>query len=208
VALQRAYGREEKDARRQTILAAAESLFIVARSLPTAADIAAAAGLAKGTLYLYFRSREDIFAEILREDWAVVLNALDQGVQPDRSPPGVVTAFIDGLVTAIAGRPNLMPLDAMLAELKKGMSDGARQQFHDVTSQGIAKLGHSLDGALGLPSSRGVQLLVRSHAFARGLWQSLDSIDPDCAVAEMLMPTFSGELREALREYWRGALTA
>ncbi len=53
---------------------------------------------------------------------------------------------------------------------------------------------------------RGTQLLVRSHAFARGLWQSMDSIDPDCDVATKLMPNFAGELRAALTEYWRGAL--
>ena len=205
MAAPRAYGDAAKDARRQLILDAADRLFGNERVLPSAAQIAEAAGLAKGTIYLYFRSREDMFATLLREKWAIILEALDARVAPIETPADVVAAVIDGLVTLIEAQPGLMPLDAMLAELKTGMSEEARVQFHTVTSERIAKLATSLDRGLSLPAGRGVQLLVRTHAFARGLWQSFDGLEVACDVAAM-MPLFSSELRAALVEYWRGAL--
>src|SRR5258707_14774994 len=51
------------------ILAAARKVF-AKRGFDTATvdDIAAAAGVAKGTLYLYFRSKREIYLEALRRD--------------------------------------------------------------------------------------------------------------------------------------------
>lgn len=74
----RAYGREEKQERREEILATAHRLFTSGEGdLPSAADLAAGAGIAKGTLYLYYATREEIFASLLRSGWA---NLLDRDV--------------------------------------------------------------------------------------------------------------------------------
>ena len=48
----RALDGDDKEARRQTILNAAERLFNERHDLANVADVAAAAGLAKGTVYL------------------------------------------------------------------------------------------------------------------------------------------------------------
>ena len=63
----RAYGKEDKQERRDEILAAARHLFTAGGGdLPSVADIAKRAGIAKGTLYLYYSTREEIFASLLR----------------------------------------------------------------------------------------------------------------------------------------------
>jgi AcrR family transcriptional regulator len=208
VKTQRAYGEADKQARRRTILAAAETLFRPGQPLPSAADIAAASDLAKGTVYIYYRSREDIFATLLESWWADIIVILEGKVTSAAPASQVPSAFIENLASLIEGKPKLMPLDAMLSVLRAGMSPEVSKWYHDTTSAQIERLGGVLDQALRVSPGRGVQLLIRSHAFARGLWQGLGYMDPSYKIASALRPNFSEELMEALEQYWRGALAA
>ena len=54
--------------RRQLLAAAAGRLDAAGYAATTMAEVAAAAGLAKGTTYLYFRSKEELFLELLLEE--------------------------------------------------------------------------------------------------------------------------------------------
>ena len=55
----------EKQQRKEEIIQAAESVFYsLGLDQATMDDIAAKAELSKGTLYLYFRSKEDLFFEV------------------------------------------------------------------------------------------------------------------------------------------------
>jgi len=61
----------EKDARREEIISAAESIFFTkGLSESTMDEIAEAAELSKGTLYLYYKSKEDLYL-------AVVMKGMD-----------------------------------------------------------------------------------------------------------------------------------
>lgn len=58
----RATNPEDKELRREAILDAAEQLWLTEpEHMANMAEIAAAAELAKGTVYLYFRSKEELF---------------------------------------------------------------------------------------------------------------------------------------------------
>ena len=58
----------EKQQRKQEIIQAAEKVFYsMGLDQATMDDIAAKAELSKGTLYLYFRSKEDLFFEVARK---------------------------------------------------------------------------------------------------------------------------------------------
>jgi AcrR family transcriptional regulator len=46
--------------------------------LPAASEIAAAAGLAKSTVYIYFRTKGAIFAAILLDGWGAVFEQLER----------------------------------------------------------------------------------------------------------------------------------
>ena len=61
----RATNPEDKEQRREAILDAAEQLWLSQpERTSNVAEIASAAGLAKGTVYLYFRSKEELFLGI------------------------------------------------------------------------------------------------------------------------------------------------
>lgn len=70
-----------KDARPQELLAAALDLF-VERGYAAARldDVAARAGVSKGTLYLYFANKEDLFKAVVRAHLVPVLDRAEQAV--------------------------------------------------------------------------------------------------------------------------------
>ncbi len=99
-------------ARRDQIVAAAAACF--ARSgyhVTTMADIAEAAGVSKGTPYLYFPGKEALFAA-LHDDWDCGLAAsVDAAVaalsEPARrSPRRVLRAIASGVAAHVAGNPS------------------------------------------------------------------------------------------------------
>lgn len=105
---ERALAREDKQARRAVILSAARTLFNEGDgNLPTASQVAAASGLAKGTVYLYFQTKEEIFANLLLKGWIPVMGAVDgifrasKGRRSDK-----VQAFIGVLWTTWTGTPS------------------------------------------------------------------------------------------------------
>lgn len=213
---QRALAQDDKLARRAAILAAARGLFLAdSHQLPSAARIAEAAGLAKGTVYLYFRTKEEIFVALLSEELGSLLAeaaavfdaAADQG-------EAVLARFIDHFVAYLDAHPELLRLDAMAySVLEQNLSDEQLRAFKLDLTHALARAGTAVDRALGLPAGRGGSLLLRSYALTRGLWQSLDYpcklrtllADP---VFALLRPDFRTELPHALAEYWRGALAA
>ena len=76
---------QRRTARRDAILAAAQEVF--ARKGfdgATIADIASAAGVASGTVYLYYESKIDMFAALNARLWEVVIGAMrDADAPPD-----------------------------------------------------------------------------------------------------------------------------
>src|SRR5271157_5377810 len=60
-----ALSEEERFSRRAALLDAALRLYREQGTLPTVSSIAKAAGIAKGAVYLWFRSKEEIFVALL-----------------------------------------------------------------------------------------------------------------------------------------------
>lgn len=207
-----AHALEDKLARRQAILDAARRLFREGTGdLPAVSDIAAAAGLAKGTVYLYFRTREEIFCELLVQIWIDLLGEIGgvfdaaEGTRPTR-----VTAHLDHLTAYLQRTPEALRLDALAYGLKRNIDPAVQQEQNLRFSAAAEAAGAEADRALQLAPGRGVQMLMRSYAFMRGLWQMTEhqlgregAADP---VLSPLFPTFIPTLREALEDYWRGAL--
>ena len=210
-----AHALEDKAARRAAILQAANALFAAGEGrLPTAAEIASAAGLAKGTVYLYFRTKEEIFSALLLEGWSAVMQESQALLQTKKGTRATkVNAFLTTLVAHLEDHPELLRLDALgYGVLERNMlSDALAAHKADYTMR-LEKTGCVIDEALGIPEGRGVQLLMRTYALTRGLWQSYQHTEEillrGVVLSQKLVANpFGIELREALTEYWRGALS-
>jgi AcrR family transcriptional regulator len=88
-----AHAKEDKEARRDDILGAALALFLKdTRRLPPVAAIAAEAGLAKGTVYIYFETKEQIFASLLYREWDALLAEVALSFAEGSGPSEVLVA--------------------------------------------------------------------------------------------------------------------
>ncbi|MGI4745554.1 MAG: TetR family transcriptional regulator [Janthinobacterium lividum] len=207
--MKRAYGDAGKDQRRKSILdAAALLLRRPDGGLPSAAEIAAASGLAKGTLYIYFRTKEEIFAALLLHLWEPALAALEEEfMRTDRPVPVRVEAFVLRFVAYVDERPFLLRLDALAKEvIERNMSVSALIAHKEAFLASIEVVSARLENALMLQPGRGFKLLTRTHAMMRGLWQSFG--DPIPELQARHHHAFATELSEALLEYWKGALSS
>jgi AcrR family transcriptional regulator len=76
-----------KEARPQELLAAALDLFVERGYAATRLDdVAARAGVSKGTLYLYFTNKEELFKAVVRENVVPVLGAAEGIVNAYEGP--------------------------------------------------------------------------------------------------------------------------
>ncbi len=212
--VQHAMASEDKQARRKTILNAASALFIAGNgSLPAAAQVAAAAGLAKGTVYLYFRTKEEIFIALLLEGLLTLFGEIEatfkntKGRRRDR-----IAAFLKTYVDYLHQHPELLRLDALgYGVLEKNLEPAKLRDFKFTFAAKLTETGIIVEHALRLSPGHGIRLLMRTFALTRGLWQfshpcqELKNRKDEPALAP-LYPDFNKELTEALTEYWRGAL--
>lgn len=167
VTWKRARDDAQRHERRQTILAIASEL-IARESFPdiNMAEVARRAGLAKGTLYLYFPTKEALFltlAETTLDEW------FDR---VDRALAGRITRSdaADILATAIAATPLLPRLLAILhTVLEHNIGDAQVLKFKRVLGARVVAFGKRLDAALRWPSGTGAAALVRVHAVVIGL---------------------------------------
>lgn len=206
--MKRAQGDADKNERRRSILNAAEVLLRDGGGgLPSAAAIASAGGLAKGTLYIYFRTKEEIFAALLLHLWDPAFSMLvDELTRTDRVVADRIEKFVTGFVSYVDERPFLLRLDAVAKEvIERNMSVNALIAYKEAFGRSIEAVGIQIEAALDLPRGKGFQLVTRSHALMRGLWQSFG--DPLPALESYRHHPFATELRDALIEYWRGALS-
>ena len=213
MAVRRAYGGEDKQARRRVILSAAAALFGDGQGeLPTATAIAQACGLAKGTVYLYFRSKETIFSALLLDGWGEVMGLVQEAFASSSGSCGEdpAAAFLAAYISHLNRHRQLLRLDALRPALEQGLDLAYLADFKRTFVQRLSAGGALIDRRLGLREGKGVKLLMRTHALTCGLWQSLGDGPPDQeAVTDLtvaLHPDFIEELTEALAEYWRGAL--
>ena len=80
-----------KEDRPAELLAAALELFVERGYAATRLDeVAARAGVSKGTLYLYFENKEDLFKTVVRETIVPQLHEMRQGVEGSSEPSAVL----------------------------------------------------------------------------------------------------------------------
>ena len=159
----------QKEARRADILKVALHRFTVTpyESL-SMADTADQAGLAKGTLYLYFKSKEEMFLSIYTQQLAAWFDELDQGLQPggDTSVAGFLKLLGDSLVS----RPELLRLIAILhTQLESKVDAATARRFRLWLDERQRATGALLEKrALFLKPGQGAELLRQIHVLVIG----------------------------------------
>jgi len=170
----RARGDQEKAARRQTILVAAGALFAEnGGEVPSVDQVAKRAGLAKGTVYLYFGAKEEIFLALLTQElqaWRETTAARLQG------PPRSIPEMAQAITLDIVQRRTMLQLAAQChGTLERQVPEAAVLAFKQATSGGLTELGGLIEQRFpALQPGSGPKLLLQIYALVIGLWQLAD----------------------------------
>jgi AcrR family transcriptional regulator len=181
--MRRAYRPDEKSIRREAILAGARELFLAhtfAQLRMT--DLAQCLGLGKGTLYLYFRTKEALFLAVLQtelEAWfAAAVGWLDA------HPRGEPAQVARGLAAELLRRPLLPKLQALLhGVLEQNVPMAEARAFARFLQGGVERVGARLERVLpGLAAGDGALYLLRFHGLVIGC-QTMASRPPELRAA-------------------------
>jgi AcrR family transcriptional regulator len=164
----RARGAAEKDARRDALLASGRQLLSQeAYPSVTMSAVAATAGLAKGTTYLYFPTKEALFLALLREELGAWFDRVAAGL-PTEVP--AVAAFVAG---TLASEPLLLRLLGLLhLTLEANVDAEVIRPWKVWLATRLAEVGAALEAALpSLPRGQGAVAILHLHALTVGLSQ-------------------------------------
>ncbi len=211
----RARAEVDKVQRRAEILRAASEAFADAPyAAVTMADVAQRAGLAKGTVYLYYATKEALFLQLVIEALATWFAEIATELTRERAQLAPA-ALAELLVRTLARRPELTRLLPLLHPvLEQNIDEVLALSFKRSLREQTMAAGAQLEGRfLGFGRGDGVRFLLRLHALVIGLHAMAS---PSPTVARILeLPELEGlridflvELRAtvtALLHGWRAA---
>lgn len=204
--MQRARSGEAKEERREAILATALRMYERDPRFAafTMAALAKEAGLAKGTLYLYFRTKEELFLALLERLFGEWFDDVDGRLARGKTWSGDTVAAL--LAASAAERPTLVWLLAIQGSiLEENVDADAALAFKTRVMGRTGETGAAIEARLAwLAEGGGARLLVRLHALVVGLWQMAEPAavirgvldDPALAAARV---DFARELGHVLR---------
>lgn len=195
----RARNAEEKKRRRTDILNAAERLWL---NKPyhdlSMIQVAREAKLAKGTLYLYFDTKEELFLTLLAEQLQAWLVEVQQALAVQQ--PRTAAECADLLLNHAQPQEPLRRLLILLTTvIDSGVSTELSQNFRRTIMQYVSPIADLL------PFERDVNLRILMHLYALAIgWQLVAqepgaTIFPAGAEPRHVRPTFRPEFQVAFR---------
>ena len=182
--MERARKAEDKRERRNAILEAARGELGRTRVQDLQmAEVARRAGLAKGTLYLYFETREALALGLLEELLDGWFDELERALHGARRPePRKVAQW---MLDALDGRPPLLALLAVLQSvLEHNLPKREARRFKQHLLARVLTAGQLLEEAMKhLAPGEGARLILQANALAVGLY---GMAEPAPVVAEVL----------------------
>lgn len=202
----------DKLERRREILDAAERLFLERpEGLASMDELAEAAGVAKGTLYLYFPSKEEVLVALHERYMAGFFEKLQAALASKR-------AF--GVEDLLAlGRKDIIeqPVRLSLATLVIGLTERnippeSALAFKMRMGERLLAAGQAIDQRFGFQSGEGTRLLNASYALAIGMWQLKGCMGTeryqhllDPKIARVFIKEYPAETNAAILTLWAGA---
>jgi AcrR family transcriptional regulator len=200
-----------KDLRREEILAAALRLFRRRRYEDISiAEVAKESRIAKGTVYLYYGTKEEVFLGLLTKEFADWFDALDRAL----APPSTVRSsavLVEWAIASLAGRDLFLRLIAVMhSVLEQNLELETALQFKRELAVRTQRSGQALESQLGLRAGSGLRLLLQMLAMVIGL-HHMASPDPrvhEAMERDPLLALFRIDFTTELRALLTAALSA
>lgn len=210
VVLHRAVQAEDKAARRAVIIHAAQSLLARdPENFASVAEVAEEAGLAKGTVYLYFKTKEEMLMAIHAEQATRLFDAVEATI----AAKGAAMTVADA-ADVFCGFARDNPLFLQLAgkchsSFERNIDPEFMYQFRLGVAARLAQIGPKIEQLFPqLAPGQGVELLNHTYAFGIGTWQLCDpSHDPEGLARpglDVLRKDVHHVMHRGLIALWRG----
>lgn len=210
---QRALASADKEERRNAILDAVELLFLEHPGrMANVAEVAEAAGLAKGTVYLYFPSKEEMLLALHERHVADFFRELMKLLGSGKAVTfdGVMAVTMKHLIRV----PGYLPLTSRcFGMMDRDIPVETAIAFKARVGQALMQAGAGLEQHFpSLGKGEGVPLLHHSYGLIVGLWQLLHPIDRfgaamrDRPELKLFRLDYEREVQRALRALWAGAI--
>jgi AcrR family transcriptional regulator len=208
---ERARTREDKEDRRLAILAAAREVWAVSTfAVLTMAQVGDRAKLAKGTLYLYFPTKEALLLGVLEADLGRWLSEVGRRLEEPSAiwTPDTVADLLASTLLADLAMVRLLVILGTI--LEHNVPQARILHFKDWLLVRMQEAGRQFERRLSfLGGGEGLRLLLHLHALVTGLGQIAQ---PAPAVARVLAQPrfepfridFGEELRAMLQALLRG----
>lgn len=199
----RAYTDTEKQAREQKITEAAQELLAEKGfHAINMAEVAQAAGLAKGTVYRYFNTKEELFLSVFEEHLRIWYGDFKSAIEEQENQIAV-ESFVELLVNSVADKPQFTRLIALKhIILEHNISFERAHESIIWMQESLAELGQLIASKLNLSPEQGVQILTWTFIFIIGLEGMAHPAPSSRQVydteANLQKPDFSAELRSFL----------
>jgi AcrR family transcriptional regulator len=175
----RAVKDEQKQERRQALLDVAWQLFQTSSYLAlTMNDVAERAGLAKGTVYLYFKTKEELFLSLQEQQLQVWFDDVNTMLQSTAAPAlsDAIPQVTGVLCKTLEQRPAFTRLLAIMhSVLEQNIDFETALRFKQMLLTHVSHTGTLLEARLPfLQPGQGAQTLLWIHALAIGLQHLAD----------------------------------
>jgi AcrR family transcriptional regulator len=177
-------------------------------------DVAVHAGLAKGTVYLYVATKEELFLAVLERQFAAWFDQVDARMVELAAGQGAAPAAA-AIATALIAQPHLVRLFTIAhAILEPNVALEPALRFKHLLAERLNRTGAALERVVGtLRSGSGATVLLYAYALAVGLQSMAEpppalaeaiAAQPDMAAFQIAFaPAFTAGLTALLRGWQR-----
>lgn len=208
--MRRAVVPQAKTERRSAIVAAAHALIHRNPSATFSVDaLARRAGLAKGTVYLYFDTREEVLLALHERQSHEIFDVIERALA---LPHADARSVLEAGMIYLRAHPEFYPLAANCrGMLDTNIGAEAALAFKIGIGQRMGPIGERVEALYaGLAPGEGAALLMNSYALIIGLWQLADTPlvlrdamkRPEMAIFRI---DFEKQLTAALLDLWESA---
>ena len=204
----------QKEERAQAILDAAHSLFEEnGGKLSTVSEVAGRASIAKGTVYLYYQTKEEIYLALMQrhmlqmtDEILTLLHSAGPKVQPE--------AIADACCDHLFADPVALQLSSLTQRiLGENVAEDKALEFTTTQAERIGQIGDVLAKLFPqMDVASLAQVTIYGYALMIGLWQihhppSVNQKHNDSMHLPDPSPIFQEQARAGLRTLWRGAFS-